>query len=424
MLDRKIVPEFEALKEFKIHKPKEHVLKNGLKIIYVDEGDQELVRLEFWFRAGSAQQDQVLQAQATNALLKEGTTNRTSLQLAEDIDQYGAFLEVDCSKDYASVILYTLNKHLPKLLPILKDVLLYPSFDQTELDLFIQNGKQKWLVNNEKVDVVARRLFNETLFGKDHPYGRSASLEDYDELSVEILKSFFKKYYSLANCEILVAGWCKEDVLNLLQQEFGSLNLGQTPTLKENFIPSANVGNNYLEKKNALQSALRIGRLIVNRSHEDFCSLMVLNTILGGYFGSRLMTNIREDKGYTYGIGSAIASLKEQSYFFISTEVGTEVTKDALNEIYKEILKLQEEPLSKEELELVRNYISASFLRKFDGPFAILDRYKELQINGLDYSYYERYFRRIQDITSEELILLAQKYFKKEDLLEVVVGMQ
>jgi predicted Zn-dependent peptidase len=159
-----------------------------------------------------------------------------------------------------------------------------------------------------------------------------------------------------------------------------------------------------------------------NKLHPDHHKLQVFNTILGGYFGSRLMTNIREDKGYTYGIGSGIISLQNSGYFFISTEVGADVTKDALAEIYKEIELLRTEEVSLEELDLVKNYMLGHFLKSCDGAFNMASLFESVDSFGLDYSFYDEYINTIKTITPKTIKELGVKYFKKSDLKEVVVG--
>ncbi|HCN82614.1 MAG TPA: insulinase family protein, partial [Sphingobacteriaceae bacterium] len=178
----------------------------------------------------------------------------------------------------------------------------------------------------------------------------------------------------------------------------------------------------YIERPDAIQSAMRIGQLSVNRNHPDFPDLQVLNTILGGYFGSRLMANIREDKGYTYSIGSAIISLENAGYFFIASEVGTEVCNDAMNEIRKEVGKLKTELISDEELSLVKNYILGSMLGGLENVFSHADKFKNIYFFGLGYDYYERYINRVKHVTPAELLKLAKKYFDFDRFEKIVVG--
>jgi len=171
-----------------------------------------------------------------------------------------------------------------------------------------------------------------------------------------------------------------------------------------------------------LQSAIRIGAPSINKRHEDYQGLKVLNVILGGYFGSRLMKNIREEKGYTYGINSSVVSLNLTGLISISTEVSNKFTRCAIDEIYKEIRRLQSEPVDKEELSVVRNYMLGELVRMFDGPFASAESFRSAWEYGLDNSYYKRFADRIQSIEPDELKALAQKYYNTDDLYEVTAG--
>jgi zinc protease len=162
--------------------------------------------------------------------------------------------------------------------------------------------------------------------------------------------------------------------------------------------------------------------LAINRKHEDFSGLQILNTVLGGYFGSRLMNNIREDKGYTYGIGSGISSLQQAGYLFMATEVGADVCSAALTEIYKEIELLKNEPIGEEELNLVRNYMLGSMLGSLENVFSHADKFKNIYFSGLDYDYYTNYIATVKAITAEDLLAIANKYLTTDHFIEVVIG--
>jgi predicted Zn-dependent peptidase len=181
-------------------------------------------------------------------------------------------------------------------------------------------------------------------------------------------------------------------------------------------------GEIIIDKPDAIQSAIRMGARSITRSHADFPGLQVLNCVLGGYFGSRLMANIREDKGYTYGIGSAVVALKDAGYLFIATEVGTEVCSSALEEIEKEINLLQTEPVEEEELNLVRNYMLGSMLGSLENAFSHADKFKNVYFSGLSYAYYENYINTVKNITAEELKKMANTYLQTADFTKVIVG--
>ena len=182
------------------------------------------------------------------------------------------------------------------------------------------------------------------------------------------------------------------------------------------------VGNTYITLPNTHQSSIRIGRKLFSRHHPDYKGLFVLNTILGGYFGSRLMANLREEKGYTYNIHSSLDAMRYDGYFYIGTEVGTQHTSATLEQIYLEMQKLQDTPISTDELEMVRNYLMGNFLTMLDGPFNVSEVAKTLVSDHIPLSFFESLVRTVQEIQAEELQLLAQKYLNKEEMWEVIVG--
>jgi zinc protease len=424
MLNRTQAPEFKTIDKIDIIKANEQFLDNGIPVYTINAGSQELTRVEFIFKAGMFYQDRALLASTTNTLLENGTSKHNALQLSEGIDFYGSFLELGVGQDYSCVTLYSLNKYLNESLVFVEEILKDSVFPQSEMEIHLTNKKQKHQINSQKVSHLARRKFTELLYGESHPYGRDVKLEDFDTLKQKEILEFYKNHYSSKNCYVVVAGNLPKDLFNTLNTHFGKKPWGEQKNI-ERTSPSAQSTaqqRNLVEKSDAIQSAIRVGRVLFNKTHRDYFKFQVLNTILGGYFGSRLMANIREDKGYTYGIGSGLSSLVNSGYFYISTEVGSDVTGKALEEIYKEVKKLREELVNPEELETVRNYILGQFLRSVDGPFSLADKFKAIKEFGLDYSYYTNYFAAVKSVTTQEIQDLANKYLQEKDLIECVAG--
>lgn len=421
MLNRQQAPDFKQVSNINFIHPEEQKLANGTPVFTVFSGEQDLVRIEFVFENVNWDLQKPLQAIATNALLNNGTNKLTAKQIAEQIDFYGAFFQTEYAQDQSSVTVYSLNKHLSLVLPIIKDVLSESQFPQNELDIYIQNQKQKMQVNLKKNDILSRKEFAHALFG-DTAYGVDIKAEHYDALKREDLISYFKAAYTPNNCTVLVAGKFDETSFNLLNDIFGN-NWEKSDSTKNNFVFSdLKKQTIYIEKPDSLQSAIRIGKLAITRKHEDFPGLQILNTILGGYFGSRLMNNIREDKGYTYGIGSGVSSLQNAGYLFIATEVGKDVCSAALIEVYKEIELLKNELVGADELDLVRNYMLGSMLGSLENVFSHADKFKNIHFSSLGYDYYERYIQKVKTITAEEIRELANKYLLLDEFTEVVVG--
>jgi len=424
MLNRVQAPEFKTIDKIAIQQAQSFMLDNGIHVHTIDAGSQELTRIEFIFKAGMYYQDTPLVASAACALIENGTTKYSANQLSDSIDFYGSFFETSVTQDFSSLALFSLNKHLESTLVFIEELIKDATYPQEEIDTYLTNKKQKFLVSSQKVDVLARRKYSELLFGKEHPYGLEVKAEDHDTTKRDSIVNFFKKHYTHSNCTIIVAGKLPANLQQVLNNHFGKDKWGAATNVDKAYTPAQTTTQNihYIEKPDAVQSAIRMGRRLFNKKHPDYFAFQVLNTIFGGYFGSRLMANIREDKGYTYGIGSGLASLIHDGYFFISTEVGTDVTKNALQEVYKEIDIMQNDLVSDDELETVKNYILGQFLRSVEGPFALADKFKGVWEFGLNYSYYDNYFNAVKSVKSQQIRDLAGKYLQKKDLIELVVG--
>jgi zinc protease len=422
MLNRTLVPDSMQVSAIKFIAPEQQMLDNGIKVYTINAGKQDLVRIEFIFDNVNYDLSKPLQAVAVNHLINNGTASLSAKDIADKVDYYGAFLQTEYGADQSSIKLYTLNKHLSAVLPILKSILDESVFPQQELDIFIQNQKQSLQVSLEKNDFLARKNFAHAIFG-DTSYGSNIGFDTYDALKQADLLDYYQAAYKPENCTLFVAGKFEQTEFALLNQIFGQTWNNKLPSVQNHFVfPSAPQGEILIERPDAIQSAIRMGKLAINRTHADFAGFQVLNCLLGGYFGSRLMANIREDKGYTYGIGSAVVSMKDAGYFFIATEVGADVCSSALTEIEKEIAILKTDLVSDDELNLVRNYMLGSMLGSLENAFSHADKFKSIFFSGLDYSYYDRYIETVKTIEASALRTLANTYLNTDDFSKVIVG--
>lgn len=422
MLNRILAPESKQVNEINFIAPIAQQLDNGIKVFTLNAGKQELVRIEFVLENVNWDASKPLQATAVNHLINNGTSTLTAAQIADQVDYYGAFLQTEYGADQSTLKVYTLTKHLKSVLPILWSVMNDSVFPQQELDIFKQNQQQSLKVSLQKNDFLARKNFAGVLFGET-TYGSGVSLEDYAAIERADLLAYFAAGYQAANCTIFVAGKFEEPEFELLNTVFGQQWKHQEPAVLNHFdFPEHQKGELFIEKPDAIQSAIRMGTLSINRQHPDFAGFQVLNCLLGGYFGSRLMANIREDKGYTYGIGSAVVSMKDSGYFFIATEVGADVCGKAMLEIEKEIQLLKNESIQEAELGLVRNYMLGSMLGSLENAFSHADKFKNIYFSGLDYGYYDRYIQTVKTITAEQLQELANRYLNTEQFIKVIVG--
>lgn len=422
-LNRKEQPQRNKIDKIDFLKAQSYRLKNGGNVHYIHQEDQSVVKLEISFNAGTIYQPKPLVASMTNALLIEGGFGYSSSEIADYFDNEGAFLETSCSQETASITLYCLSKSLTYLLPRLQEIISSPAFSEEEIKNYLTVNKQKFAVNNEKVGYVAKKEFLPFLIGEGNAYNDSLQDLDFDRITREDILQFFKSKYLNRSFEIYVSGKVDGKSLKLIDEVFSKLEIiredSKLPSLE--IIPPQK-SELRIKKRNAVQSAIRIGNISIGRNHEDFPKLYIANTILGGYFGSRLMNNIREDKGYTYGIGSGLINFKHLSYFVISTEVGIDVTENTLTEIEIEINKLRDEEVSIKELELVKNYVLGNIMRGFDGAFSAMDRFNMLNNMGLNYDYYEKLVSVVNEVNPTDIRKVSQSYLQFDKMKKVIVG--
>jgi predicted Zn-dependent peptidase len=389
----------------------------------MNAGAQDVVMVEWVFDAGNWYDKQPMVAATTNFLIKNGTTSKSAYQINDFFEFHGAYLNRSCYNETASITLHCLSKHLETLLPVVCEIIETSIFPEQELGIYIQNQKQRLSVNLQKCDFIANRLIDEYLFGINHPYGTYSNAEDYDALNTDLLKAFYKQYYLNGSCKIFVAGKMPTGYESMLNKAFGTLPLhADAPVVVEHPVVTASQKKvEIINDENGVQGAIRMARPFPNRHHPDFQKAHVLNTLFGGFFGSRLMSNIREDKGYTYGIHSYFQNHVHASAWMISTEAGRDVCAATIAEVIKEMELLRNELVDTEELNLVRNYMIGSLLGDLDGPFQLIGRWKNYVLNGLDENYFYKSIETIKSVTPEELQRLANTYLQPEDFYELVV---
>jgi zinc protease len=425
MLNRKTAPGIIDAVNMKLElKPYDHfVLDNGVPVYSIDAGAQDVLLVEWVFYAGNWYEEKNIVAATTNFMLKNGTKTKNAFAINEYFEFYGAYLNRSCYNETATITLHCLNKHLSELLPVVAELITDCIFPEEELAIYKQNQKQRLEVSLKKCDFIANRLIDEYIYGFDHPYGRYSSTLDFDKLEREELDTFYKKFYTEGKCLLFVAGKPPADMEQQLNKAFGHLPLHAKPVAEKKYpvVPAATKKYNIINDTEGVQGAIRIARPFPNRHHEDFASAQVLNNIFGGFFGSRLMSNIREDKGYTYGIHSYMQNHIHESAWLVSTEAGRDVCEATITEVYKEMAILRDEPVEAEELDLVRNYMIGSLLGDLDGPFHIIARWKNYILNGLTEDYFYNSIETVRNITPAEIQQLANKYFQPEDFYELLV---
>lgn len=419
MLDRKTPPPFNRSTSFNLIQPVKIVLSNNIPLDFVLGGEQDVVKIELILKAGRWFEDTWGASYFTTNLLSKGTLQKTSFEIAQIFDLYGAHLEVTPSSDYVSISLYSLTKNLKPVLALLLEIFMKPSFPEKELaqskDVYLQNLK----INLEKTSFLASKLIRKSLFGENHPYGKELEQEDISNLTRNHLVDFYKKFYSPV--QIIVSGKTDEPTQHLITDALSTIER-LTSADKNNVSSKQNISTTYLEKKESVQTSIRLGKKSVLRLHPDYTDVLFLNHVLGGYFGSRLMKNIREEKGLTYGIHSSLHPLLHDSFLLIGADVNKENRELTIQEIKNELRKLRTEKITEEELDTTRYHFIGSLQTEITTPFAHADKIKNIILNKLPLDYYNKMINRISTISAEDLMATAEKYFSEESFIEASAG--
>ncbi|HRY99699.1 MAG TPA: pitrilysin family protein [Bacteroidales bacterium] len=399
-------------------------LSNGLPLHVLAGDGPEVVRLDLAVPGGIRYQRQALAAVFTARLIKEGTRTTPGPRIDEALDYYGSYLEASAERDQAVVSLFAPRRFFHEVLPLFAEVWQDAVFPRDMLEVEKRHQHQEYLVNDRRVAWVARQHFGSLLFGQDHPYGHYPSAGDFALLEPEVLLEHLERCYASTQAFLILSGNVDPGVVDQVGKAFGHralLSPGTSHAVSDQG-QGAGPGDFRVFRPGTLQTALRIGRTIMPRSHPDFMGMQFLVSLLGGYFGSRLMKNIREDKGYTYGIGAFIQAYQEAASLVVSTEVGTEVEDLALDEVRKEMQRLRTEPVGAQEMELVRNYILGSLQRSMDGPMSRAERLRGFLEAGEPPDQFVRFKRFLQTISAEDVLRLAHQYLDPDCMTILRVG--
>ncbi len=404
--------------------PKSYVLSNGLNVFTIEGGSQELIKLELIFLSGRPYERQPLVGRVTNSLLIEGSEQINGPELAEALDFFGTSLELPFNLDTGRLSLYVLSKYFEEVLSLIGRIFQKPAYPIKELNAYKSRNQEKLKEDLEKIDVVAYRKITELVFGQHHPYGYNSSEEKYLAINREVLVAHFDQWYRAENASLIISGKVPLHAREILERTLGrSIDNGfreETPRIeKDQLLP---YGVYPIEVAHNQQTAIRVGVEMFNKSHPDYVGLFVLTTVLGGYFGSRLMGNLREEQGLTYNAYAHLETFRYGGYFGIGTEVSKGKEELAIQSINHEVKQLKEKLIPNEELKMVKNYLLGSYLNLIDGPFNLASAWRELLIERLPPDYFERENNAIKALTSKDLRELANKYLNLDKMYWAIVG--
>ncbi|MBQ8673741.1 MAG: insulinase family protein [Bacteroides sp.] len=424
-IDRTRQPQVKEMEHLSIRYPRPIVMPNRVTLHVLDIGDSEVVRMDFLVGGGRWAQRQPLQALFTNRMLREGTRRFTAARLAETLDYHGAWLELSNAAEYSFLTLHSLNKYLPQTLEVLESMLKEPLFPEEELKVVVDNNVQQFLVNSSKVDFLAHRALLKAVYGGEHPCGRLIQREDYEAIDTGLLREFYDRHYHSDNLTIYLSGRVTDETLRRVEECFGRESFGTcltSPEKREYPILTDRATRHFVELPGAMQSGVRMGSLSVARNHPDYLKTRVLITLFGGYFGSRLMSNIREEKGYTYGIAAGIIPYPDSGLLVINAETTNEWVEPLIAEVYHEMDRLRNDLVSEQELTVVKNYMMGEMCRSCESAFSLADSWISIRTSGAADTYYRDAVEAIRSITPAEIRDLAIRYLRKEEMKEAVAG--
>ena len=404
--------------------PVEVTMPNGVPVYVLKGGNKGIVRLELLFKGGYAIQDKPLQATFTNRMLREGAVGLSSEEISRQLDYYGAWIETYSSQNCNHVVLYCLRKHSVPLIKLLESVVKTPLFPEGNLDIVRRNGKAHFEVNSKRVDVLAQRHFENALWGENHPLGHVVETVDYDNITREDLLAYHNKVYSSRNLTVFVSGDVDAVVTEAIKGSFGVGEWGGNEVCESVFVanPLSLTGRRAVNIEGTVQCAVKIGFMAMEVSNPDFHKFRFLTVLLGGYFGSRLMSNIREDNGYTYHISAEVDAYGKRNAFMISSETANEYVELCIKEIYKELERLCNDSITDSEVEHVRNYILGEMCRECEGMTAKSEVFVNAWLSGESFASVNDYLEAVKTVTAKDLNRVAKEYFDLGNMIEIVVG--
>jgi zinc protease len=422
MIDRSKRPPIAKIEQVNMPDAQHLVLPNGIPVYFKHEPSTEILKFEYIHRAGRTSESHRQISRATASLLKEGTLKHSSAQLAEAIDFYGSSVKSSSNMDFAYSSLYTMRRHFGDVIPYIREMYDEPLFAEDELQKFIQVNIQKLKEELSKNEVNAYRMLTEEMFGSDHPYGYNSTEDDYLAITRDHILQHYKDHFGTDNAYLFLCGNVTDVVIKEVEKHFGSDN--KKAKAIEYQSVQAPIEHKLLEMRtpNEHQSALKIGRRLFNKTHPDNASMFLLNSILGGYFGSRLMMSIREEKGYTYDIYSSITQMLHDGFFYIGTEAAPEYIDPIIDDIYKEIHILQQDLVTDKELSMVKNYNMGTFLNMLDGPLNTMQLIKTLAFTDQTVDDFRVFLRQIVEADAPTIRAKAQEYLNREQMIHTIVS--
>lgn len=420
MLDRTLAPPAGEIAFEGLPQVNEKILEQGASLFWLNAGDQPVVKVEIVFQSGIWYEQKKAISWLTAKMLAEGTKSKSAKQITEGFEKLGAFLEISPGFDDVSVSIYGLKRNFDQVIGLLNEMVNESTFPEQEFEILKSNRKDQINLNDNKSNLYASKKLREAIYGPVFPYGQALTPEDIEAVCLNDVKEYYQDRLFFKP-QIYLCGNLDNSLIRSIEDH---LSLPSAVDSVGKKIEFKSVDKSiYVERENSLQSSIRMAWLIPDKSHKDYFDYQIANSLLGGYFGSRLMKNIREEKGYTYGIHAYPVHLKHSSFGLIAADVVASHTLDTFSEIQKEIEKLLNDPIDVEEIDVLTNYMAGSFLASINTPFQLMGKFKKAHEAGLDISYYDRYFSALRTTKENDVKYAIEKYFKLDEAYKTIVGL-
>lgn len=423
VLDRTKVPEIRDFEHLDIPRCRKLRLDNGINLNVLDHGEFDVNRLTMSWVGGANDVDSFTTLMLASDLMREGTDFHSGAEIAEILDYNGAWLRSNFHSHHTALILYSLNSKFNDVLPIITESILSPNFPCQEFEINKEKMARRKEINLSKVAYLSNRSNHKLIYGEDHPCSTDESPDDIREISCDDVKNIHRKVFTPNGCELFLAGRISPKIEDMINDQFGRLMLSDD-TISHRIIPiqPSSQKEDIITVSESLQSAITMSIPTIPRSNPDYNDLRYTVMALGGYFGSRLMTNIREDKGYTYGISSALLGNWEGGVMTISTQCDNNYSMAVVDEIKKEVVNLKKNDFCNDELNRLKRFAMTQIAGMLDSPFSIMDYYENQRHVLTPVDYYKQMQQSINSLTSLRISELADKYLNVDEFRISIAG--
>lgn len=424
IINRAIPPEIRSIEAFSLPTPRRETLPNGVPVYYFDNPNLDLVHILLQVRTGSLYQPAKHVCNFAYSLLRESHPVLSPEQTSERLDYYGTNVAANIGMECVQILISVPKNNLDDILPITAEFLINPIYRADNLRIMQEKEIKNLAYNEQKTDYCAWRMMWREMLGEAFPAVSSfATIETLNALITNQLQNFHRQSFHAGNLTVFVTGNTDAHTEAIIRNTWSAISGGE-PAAPLPEIPCIGTSGRILHQTmpDSLQSTIILCCPSTGYNDPDRTGFSVLNTLTGGYFSSRLMQNLRERQGLTYGVSSSITYFGNQSIFAISSDVNAKYTQQAVDSCFEELKRLQDEPVNDEELSMAKNYIIGQQLRSADTSVSAMQKFAYWHRFGLDETEMHRYLSEIKEITPEKIQFLAKVNFSYNKFTQISVG--